>query len=62
MASSTTKTATVILDRPSDWHEWLFIVKNRALDSDVEQLIDPDLATEHELSTEPLKPTPQDVK
>lgn len=25
-------TTTVILDRPFDWYEWLFIVKNRALD------------------------------
>jgi hypothetical protein len=61
MASSSTK-STVILDRPADWHEWLFIVKNRALDHDVEQLIDPDLATEPPRPTEPLKPTPQDVK
>ena len=61
MASLITKT-TVILERPSDWHEWLFIIRNRALDNNIEQLVNPDLATEPLRPTEPTKPTPNDVK
>lgn len=61
MASLATKT-TVILEKPSDWHEWLFIIRNKALDNGIEQLIDPDLATEPPKLTEPTKPTPQNVK
>ena len=56
-----TKT-TVILDNPSDWHEWLFVIRNKALDKGIEHLIDPDLATEPTQLTEPKKPTSQDVK
>ncbi len=61
MASSA-KTTTVILDKPSDWHEWLFVIRNRALDTGIKHLIDPDLATEPPQLTEPTKPTPKDVK
>lgn len=61
MASLTTKT-TVILEKPSDWHEWLFIIRNKALDNDIEQLINPDLATEPPQLIEPTKPTPQNVR
>lgn len=62
MASLTTKPTTVILEGPSDWYEWLFVIRNKALDSGIEQLIDPDQAIEPLRLTEPTKPTPQSVK
>ena len=35
--------ATVILDKPSHWDEWLFILKDKAVDLDIWQYIEPTL-------------------
>jgi hypothetical protein len=37
--SSSTKTV-VILDKPSDWHEWISIINKKARDAKIEKLID----------------------
>ena len=38
--------SSVILDKPGDWFEWIFIVKLKARQFTVEKLIDPESATE----------------
>ena len=38
---SPVKTAIVILDRPSDWDEWLFLVERKARSHGIWQYIDP---------------------
>lgn len=52
----------VILNKSSDWHEWIFLVKNKALDADIVNLIDPDLGEEPPILQEPRRPLPSDVK
>jgi hypothetical protein len=37
--SSLTKTV-VILDKPSDWHEWILIINKKAQDAKIEKLVD----------------------
>jgi hypothetical protein len=37
--SSLTKTV-VILDKPSDWHEWILIINKKARDTKIEKLVD----------------------
>src|SRR4030081_3639738 len=59
MASTTTK--TVILDQPSDWEPWLFVVKTIADGGDTWKYLDPDLDTEPIVPNRPGKPTPQEV-
>jgi hypothetical protein len=59
MASTTTK--TVILDQPSHWEPWLFVVKTIADGGDTWKYIDPDLNTEPIVPNRPEKPNPQDV-
>ena len=59
MASTTAK--TVILDQPSDWKPWLFIVKTMADGGDIWIYINPDLQTEPVIPIRPNRPTPQDV-
>jgi hypothetical protein len=36
--SSSTKTI-VILDKPSDWHEWISIINKKARDAKIEKLV-----------------------
>jgi hypothetical protein len=36
--SSSTKTV-VILDKPSDWHEWILIINKKARDAKIEKLV-----------------------
>ena len=59
MASTTTK--TVILDVPSDWEPWLFVVKTIADGGDTWQYLDPGLAAEPNVLNRPTMPTLQDV-
>ena len=60
--------ATVILDKPSHWDEWLFILKDKAVDLDIWQYIEPTLdETGQPLSlpeppTKPTIPRVKDVK
>ena len=59
MASSTTK--TVVLDQPSDWEPWLFVVKTIADGGDSWPYIDPDLQIEPAVPTRPEMPKPTAV-
>jgi hypothetical protein len=60
MAASTT-TKAVILDQPSDWESWLFVVKTIADGGDTWRYINPDLNTEPVVPNRPEKPKPQSV-
>jgi hypothetical protein len=51
----------IILDKTSDWHEWLSIVKSLTTDKVVLKLINPDLKEEIALK-KPIKPSPFTVK
>ena len=54
--------STVILSNPSDWDEWLEIIKTKAVGGEVWKFIDPAIAKDELPSlTEPTIPTPQDV-
>jgi hypothetical protein len=59
MASTTTK--TVILDQPSDWEPWLFVVRTIADGGDTWEYLNPDLDTEPIVPNRPIMPTPQEV-
>ena len=59
MASTTTK--AVILDQPSHWESWLFVVKTIADGGDTWKYLDPDLETEPVVPNRPVMPTPKDV-
>ena len=59
MASATTK--MVILDQPSDWVPWLFIVKSIADGGDTWKYLDPDIDTEPAVPNRPVMPSPKDV-
>ena len=59
MASTTTK--VVILDKPSDWEPWLFIVKTIADGGDTWRYLHPDLDTEPVVPNRPRMPTSTDV-
>ena len=59
MASTTTK--AVILDKPSDWDSWLFVVRTIAEGGDTWRYLNPDLDTEPVVPKRPEKPTPRDV-
>ncbi|KAF2688977.1 hypothetical protein K458DRAFT_465626 [Lentithecium fluviatile CBS 122367] len=54
---------TVVLDKPSDWHNWLFIRQDSAQRSDLWQYVNPDIAAD-ELSElkEPVEPKLTDYK
>jgi hypothetical protein len=67
MASSASTTsimtkAVVILDKPSDWDEWFFLVRSKTQDGDVEKFIDLNSAIEPPQLREPAKPMPNDIK
>jgi hypothetical protein len=59
MAATTTK--AVILDQPSHWEPWLFVVKTIADGGDTWKYINPDLNTEPVIPTRPEKPTTQSI-
>jgi hypothetical protein len=59
MASTTTK--AVILDKPSDWEPWLFVIKTIANGGDTWRYMDPDLEVEPTIPIRPEMPTPKDV-
>jgi Reverse transcriptase (RNA-dependent DNA polymerase)/Pol polyprotein, beta-barrel domain len=59
MASTTTK--AVILDNPSDWEPWLFVVKTIADGGDTWKYIDPSIEPEPVVPGRPEIPTPKDV-
>jgi hypothetical protein len=62
MASSTLVPTLVILDRPSDWDEWCFLVEQKAHASGIWHLIDPDLPEEPAQPTRPTEPKASDIK
>jgi hypothetical protein len=51
--STSSNLKAIILDKPSDWRPWLFVVKGLANTDKVWKYIDPDLSTEPELSKLP---------
>ena len=56
-----TSTKTVILDQPSNWDSWIFVVKSIADGGDAWKYIDPSLETEPVIPRRPTPPTAQDV-
>jgi hypothetical protein len=54
-------TKTVILDQPSDWEPWLFIVKSIAEGGDIWKYLNPDITLEPEVPIRPIMPTPQAI-
>ena len=59
MASMTTK--TIILDQPSHWEPWLFVIKTLADGGDAWRYLDPDLDIEPVIPNRPEMPTAMDV-
>lgn len=59
--ASITKTV-IILDKPEDWDEWFFLVKNKTQDVDVYKHIDVDLVAKSPLLYKPLKSVLRNVK
>jgi hypothetical protein len=59
MASTNSK--SVILDQPSHWEPWLFVVKTIADGGDTWQYMNPDLLLEPTVPIRPVLPTPKDV-
>jgi hypothetical protein len=59
----TTTRITVVLDKPSDWHNWLFIRQDTAQRNGLWQYVNPDIAADQlpEL-TEPVEPQLADYK
>jgi hypothetical protein len=54
--------STVILSNPSDWDEWLEIIKTKAVGGEIWSFIDPaTVKDELPTLTEPTIPTPKDV-
>jgi len=51
----------VVLDQPSHWESWLFIVKTLADGGNVWEYINPDLEMEPQTPLRPAKPAPTDV-
>jgi hypothetical protein len=56
-----TSTKTVILNQPSDWDPWIFVVKSIADGGDTWKYIDPSLEEEPVIPRRPAPPTAQDV-
>src|SRR5438034_3587424 len=59
MSSSTTK--TVILEQPSHWESWLFVIRTIADGGEAWKFIDPDLDIEPGIPNRPEMPTAMDV-
>lgn len=53
---------TVVLDRPSDWDEWISLVKSTGQNSDIFDLINPCWPAEPPQSKKPAKPLPSDMQ
>jgi Reverse transcriptase (RNA-dependent DNA polymerase) len=65
MASSTSSSVTktvVILDTPTDWHEWLFFVEKKAHEANIAEHINISTETGPTALKEPTRPSYQDVK
>ena len=56
-----TTTKTVILDLPSHWDSWIFVVKSIAVGGDVWKYINPDLDREPVIPSRAEKPSAKDV-
>jgi hypothetical protein len=54
-------TKTIILDLPSDWESWIFVVKTIANGGDVWKYINPDLGIEPIVPSRPEMPTPSGI-
>jgi hypothetical protein len=60
-ATTSPQKYTVILSNPSDWDEWLEIIKTKAIGGEVWRFIDPAVVKDElPTLTEPTIPTPQD--
>ena len=57
----TSSTKPVVLDQPSNWESWLYVIKTIADSGDIWKYIDPDLDTEPEIPQRPRKPSVRDV-
>ena len=58
---SPVKSASIILCYPSDWDDWLFIVKRKADANAIWQYVDPALDAQPQLPEEPKYPEPTDL-
>jgi hypothetical protein len=54
-SSSSTKTV-VILDKPSDWHEWISIINKKAQDAKIEKLVNVNALEAPKTLKEPEEP------
>jgi len=62
MTTSTESKINLILDKPSDWIQWFFIIQDTAKTNKVWQYIDPSKIKDKLPTLEPPKrPTPKDV-
>ena len=54
---------TVVLDKPADWHSWLFIRKDTCLQHNLWEFVNPDTPdAEQPTLSPPVKPKPADYK
>ena len=56
--ASTVSIATFILGKPSNWHDWRFLVKRKALQLAVDEVIDPDFVIEPPLPIKSVQLSP----
>ena len=62
MTTTTESKINVILDKPSDWLQWFFIIQDTAKTNEVWEYIDPATKKDDLPKLEPLKrPTPKDI-
>jgi hypothetical protein len=63
MSSSTNVLkSSLILEKPTDWHEWMIVINLKAESGEVKQLINPDLTTESIPLKEPDRLKSSDIK
>ena len=64
MASATPNVlkSSVILEKSTDWHEWMIVINLKAESGEVKELINPELTTEPAPLREPDRPKPSDIK
>jgi hypothetical protein len=63
MSSSTNVLkSSVILEKPTDWHEWMIVINLKTESGEVKQLINPDLIIKPIPLKEPDRPKPNDIK
>lgn len=58
-SNSTSSKISIILSIPSDWDEWLEVIKSKAIAGQIWEYVDP--STETILPAEPLPPTPTSI-